>query len=353
MESHSLNTRENINPCILLLEERNEDAAVYFYQNATHDLLRVNPNIREGVLKSAISISSATETIPDTFAAMIHALTPLSNPVQEGVFNHGKKIESLSETAAGRYYHSVKIFLKNISGAFLSFWVEKGLIQLRRNEQDGVRYFSLSSRKSLAEYTKWKEAVRFEEVKDVLTIFADALCGRYLHFTAHEDGMPSPYGSKGLYPDGDGYTIVFPPYMAEGETKTENYLLYKIFTAHHAGYIEFNTFAPEFEEICFLLKAFPHRELAIDIFYIIEDGRIDHCLKREYKGLAPEMKRAVEGMIGKRCLRWNLEVQTLLEILLRITLNVVDNEMAANDLIEHYSYLDGLLAGFYKEETTV
>ena len=38
---------------------------------------------------------------------------------------------------------------------------------------------------------------------------------------------------------------------------------------------------------------------------------------------------------------------------MRITLNVVDNEMSADDLIEHYVYLDSLLTGFFRQETTV
>jgi len=326
---------------------------VDFYQTAIFSLLRINPNIREDVLKTTISVSGHTKDIPATFSMIIQALKPHSNPLQEHVFNQAKKIERLSDEAALNFFRTVPIFLSDISDIFLPFWVENGIDILHKNTKDGIRYFSLVSQKSMDEYAKWKHAVRFEDNKEHLTIFANALCGKNLIPKIHDAHDRQKYVNKGLYPERDGYTIVFPPYIAEEKTKPENLRLYKIFAAHHAGYIEFKTFAPEFSKICFLLETFPEKELAFDIFYIIEDGRIDYCLKNDYKGLAPEIEIAVKGMLEKRPVGKPSSIQTVMELLLRVTLNEMDDKRIPDGLRHHYEYLKESLENFYNEQTDV
>lgn len=331
-----------------LISRISPEAGVEFYQKAPHALLKLNPNIREEAIKIALSISYKIEGVSATFDIIVKSLGRYANPTQETILGHAKAIERVSKRAAIEYFKTIEWLLKEFSELFLPFWVKEGLQILQENRDRGIRYFSLVSRRSIDEFSKWRATILFEDTKELLSILANAFCGEPVTLKTVEERSNEEVHGNGSRSEEEGRTFYLPAYISEGRTKKENFRLYKITTARQAGYLEFGTFDPPFQQIGELLKSFPLKEVAWDLFYIIEDGRIDHCLKKEYEGLAVEMAIGVKQLVEKRPFPLSEPVQAVMEILLRLTLDQMELEKIPDGLLHHYRFLKNAFQDFYE-----
>ena len=106
--------------------------------------------------------------------------------------------------------------------------------------------------------------------------------------------------------------------------------MFLVMTAHQAGYVEFATFSFVLETVIGRLGAgggvpnleawrasstrpaalrydferffagFPRPSVARDIFYCLEDGRVDFLLRHTYRGLAPHIERIIQDGLATR-----------------------------------------------------
>jgi len=181
-------------------------------------------------------------------------------------------------------------------------------------------------------------------VKGLLQLFATALAGRELVVasTTEAPGEMLPQGSH--YPLTDGKTIYLPPCLDHGLSRAEGFAWYKVLTAHQAGYVEFGTFDFDIHqaadrlgltrmvsakiEACPLLthfelffSCFDLPPLARDLFFITEDARVDFRLRRQYRGLAVDLDRAIRASLEDRPWPAALPLrEALVEALLRFAL---------------------------------
>ena len=187
------------------------------------------------------------------------------------------------------YLRNVGLLLEEIHETFLPHWIEKGLSVLLRDEQMGINYFSLQSRESRQELSQWKEAILLEDHQNILSIFTHALAGKELGLKSTEELDLDDRSDARNYPTGDGTTIYLPPFAVGEQTRRENFREYKVAAAHQAGYVELGTFEAGLSSILAHLGSLHVKDLAMDIFFILEDGRIDQKLREEYHGLSKEM----------------------------------------------------------------
>lgn len=325
-----------------------------FYQACLDVLIALNPNVRSMVLRATAKISSEDpEQIIDTLEIIKSAILHLSYPNQESVMKHGIAIGDLSVEASMEFFRNIGSLLSVIPEYFLSHWVEDGLSILLKDEKCGIIYFSLSSEEQRQEAMKWIHAIHLEDNRQLLTLLAQALSGKGLQIQSTEELAPDENSRVRLYPISDGHTIYLPPFSTGEKSVRDNFRQYKVATAHQAGYVEFGSFESGLHAIRALLETLPMRDLALDIFFIIEDGRIDHKLREEYAGLSQDIDRILADALSQRPSLRELPLQeALVEMLLRLTTGHGELDMPPL-LSGHAAFLNDALAGFYDQDRGV
>jgi hypothetical protein len=113
-------------------------------------------------------------------------------------------------------------------------WVNRGLEVLDKNKEVGRGYFRLGSKYALDVLESLKEGLALKSVARVLKLYATALSGRDVAIRGNNemhavDVMTIDH-------------IILPPDIRFFEDNDENFLAYKVATAHGAGRIEFGTY---------------------------------------------------------------------------------------------------------------
>ncbi len=321
-----------------------------FYQKSPEVLLKLNPNIREEVIKTALRLSSERPgRIMVSFYDITSSLAPFSYPVQEKVIKIEYAIGELSVEASLAYFKNLKYLLSEIPELFLNDWVQTGICLLKHQKNEGIEYFSICTRTSREELIKWKEAVILEDIQKPLTIFAKALAGSDIKIKSTQELEASKEFPGKNQKKRDDASIFLLPHIAEENSREANFRLYKVSTAHHTGCVEFGTYAPPYQLIRRMLKSFPQKELATDIFFLVEDGRIDYNLRQEYKGLAKDIDLALANIMKRREFPTGDPLLEALEILLRFSVGFLHEEDISPEMSSFYFFLKDTLAGFYEE----
>ncbi|MCP4754549.1 MAG: hypothetical protein GY866_27010 [Proteobacteria bacterium] len=350
LESLYLTETRKIYELTAIMAEVLPGKAIEFYRQSPAALLELNPNVRENVLDTVKKNTQLQpEKVMDHFEEIVAGVRPLFYPVQETVLKNETAIGAISTRASSAYFRNVGTLLDEAHESFLPHWVEKGCSLLAEDERSGIDYFGFDSAESENEFSRWKEAVFLEDCKNPLTIFARALTGKELRLKSTQTSETEEFPASIQYPSADERIVHLPPFFAEEQTSQGNFRQYKVATAHQAGYLEFGTFEPRFPTIRAFLNGFPLSELALDIFFILEDGRIDYNLKKEYAGLALDMDCVLEAGLEKRDYHQETPLQEALEVLLRLTVGHLDEERVSPLMSEYLVLLKSSLDGFYRK----
>ena len=331
----------------LLVKTHPEDV-IDLYARAPRILVEVSPAVRNMVLESARqALPENPEWVTSILDSISRALPPLPNPAQETVIKHEIAIKERSYEASIAYLRNIGHLVDEIDGHLLPYWIEKGISLLDQDEGNGIGYFSLLSPESDEERTKWREAVLLEDYRSILTIFANAIAGRALRLKSEEEIEAKDQLPVRVLPASDGRSIYLPGFLAGEASRRENFREYKVAVAHQAGYVAYDTFGEGLLPILSEIEALPLARLAQDIFFVLEDCRIDHRIREEYPGLAAEIDLVLDSVMESRPLLHELALQeALVEILLRLTLGRFDDREAPREAARHLDVIRGALAGF-------
>lgn len=322
---------------------------VKFYQNCPEKILSLNPNVRDEVFAMSIAFSNGdAETLIRIFNELIVALSPLSYPDQERISEFADHIGSHSIDAAKAFLKNIALLSSKMQERFQSYWIDQGMMVLKKDVEKGIDYFSITKKCGLTEFNKWMHAVAYEEIEGVFSVFATGLCGKKMCFEKIEL-QKTPDRFYSIYMTGSQNKILLPPYYAMGRSKEENFQLYKIAVALQSGYIEFDTFNDQFDMIWKSLNRFKMCNLAKDIFFIIEDARIRRKLKSQYRGLCHQLDQSVFIEMGNRNLCCNNLLSELLEILLCLSLDYLNAKKNSPEIENEISSLKKAMDGFYEK----
>ncbi len=185
-------------------------------------------------------------------------------------------------------------------------------------------------------------SLRFGDVEKVLGFFCTALADRELKIRSTLDAPAALVRRNHHLPLTDGKTVYLPPEV-EGDS-VGSFGYYVVLAAHQTGYVEFGSFDLDID--CFLaehnltlsvpkedsdprlvshfelfFRLFKNRQLAQDIFFAVEDGRIDYHLCRRYAGLALKLMRVSLDSLGERPSPSLLPpIEAIVECLVRLSL---------------------------------
>lgn len=338
-----------------LLAKTHPDKVVDLFRRSPALLLKISPAVRNAVLDAVKEeIVSDPKDVNPLLDEMVMALRGLLYPTQEIVLQYQLRIAEISPPAARNYMNTVGRLLEDMDETFLPQWIETGIDILQSDIGQGDRYFSLQSTLSNRERLRWENAVLLDDCQQQLAVFSHAIAGKRLEIRTTDALTEGNGASKRQLPTGNGEKIYLPPFAADEQSAYANLGQYKMAAAHQAGYVAYGTFDETLSEILSRLGALESRELAMDIFSILEDGRIDRLLGKEYPGLKRDMDVALSKAMGKRPELSALPLQSaLVEALLRRTTGHLVQDDLPDNLLNHVRAVDEILSDAYERASCV
>ncbi|MBI4337624.1 MAG: VWA domain-containing protein [Chloroflexi bacterium] len=253
---------------------------------------------------------------------------------------------SLAETLLLLEPRGVLDFLRNapkvlerINLAQLELWFAEGSRILRQNKDGGLAYLQLQSARAQEVLDNLSSAVELGKIKDLMRMYCRALAGAGLEIAATQELVHKGIGwvSK-EQPTTEGSTVYLPPMVDRYSTKGSNFGWYKVVATHQVAHLEFGSFAFSFERPSTLFRdlrphlpasaapaqaqpandsqgglerrwltdmqrffdLFADRKLALDIFTVLEDSRVDAWVLREYAGIRSHYRRVQQDALEER-----------------------------------------------------
>jgi hypothetical protein len=195
-----------------------------------------------------------------------------------------------------------------LSQEALNSFVSIGLKKIKNNGRLGEKFLSLESRAGIDACVELQVTVSLETIRHKLNRYLKARTG--LSISVHPiSGLPGPLvkaSKKEIMVCSDGSLIYLPDEIDFFPSRDENLNLYKTLTKLEAGYYEFGTFdfdpdrlkdlygiyvsaskdgQEDISELELFFSSFPVKDLAADLFTIMEHGRLRALLKHRYPGL--------------------------------------------------------------------
>jgi hypothetical protein len=255
----------------------------------------------------------------------------------------GDTILTISFTASIEFLKSCPDVLTEIGIPGLERWFREGVRLLQKDEKEGIAHFCLdfSEKRGLAQLSA---RVELDQVRELLLMYGQALAGSEVEINTTESLTEmSPRELHPGAPVSDKHIISLPALMNRYGSEKDNFAWYKVAVTHQTGHIEFGTY-----DFCFskratlfsnqrywrlptmagsptemdrFLSLFNNRELAIRIFTLVEDARIDYMVKHVYAGIRATYHRFQQEALSRRPAFTHITSrEAFLEILTRMSL---------------------------------
>ena len=266
-----------------------------------------------------------------------------------------EELAAASPVAAMEFLKSSPEVLKRIRVSELAGWHEAGQRILKQSVEGGEAYFRLESGKGEEVLLQLSSRVDLSRVGEVLRLYCKALTGT--NVSIH----PVSYlAEKGIgwvsenRPSTEGTTVYLPEFVEEFVEREQNFSVYKVYSTHQAAHLEFGSFLFRFNseagaspprrgdrerdrlasgaqqpreqghltDMERFFDLFDERQLASDLFAVVEDTRIDTLVRREYGGIRRAWQRTQENELERRALPNGMPLrQALVENLVRASLD--------------------------------
>jgi hypothetical protein len=300
------------------------DSRLYFERGVTL-LQKVHAPTRERFLLLAAQAArghqrSAFQYFEDAATALGELEPDIHTPVVE----LAERLAPHSPYAAMDFITAVPQVLERVRFDELEPWHAAGLRILQQSHEGGEAYFRLQSTRGEDILETLSARVELAKVGEILRLYCKALTGKNLSVQS-----AAALAEKGIgWVDQDratteGTTIYLPEVMERYHTKEENFAALKVFATHQAGRIEFGSFDFSFSRVPGVVPArlpelaaktpstaltdierffdlFADRRLAADLFTIVEDGRVDAMIRREYGGIRKSLARMQRDALAVR-----------------------------------------------------
>lgn len=275
--------------------------------------------------------------LPLAVAAEFDRVSPaLPRSLHDDLLAMAAEVASLSHDAASAFLRTCPFVFDRIGDTGLASWCDEGLDVLRKSEQGGVAYFRLEMSRSVQLLESLSPGVSLDSVRGLLEAYCLALSGR-------RTTVLSPGGPGERLPDSG--TVLLASFVSRYASKPDNFAWYKVATTHQIGHVEFGSHrlgtngATELGRalgisspppargddqpagLAAFLDRFDNPRLALDIFTLVEDGRIDSLIRRHYRGIGEAYRRAQdEALAARPPLTLSRSREALLEMMVRISL---------------------------------
>ena len=323
-------------------------------------------NISLFLNESAVSLGKVDETNQGHLLNMAETLLPISH----------EAVAAFLRTSPG--------ILEWLGQQQLTTWFETGINILQENHEGGLAYFKVESNTSEQVLESLSSAVELDRVKEILRMYCRALAGASVDIAPTKDLLGKKIGwVSEEHAATEGTTIFLPPVVQRYNSKSDNFSMFKVLSTHQVAHIEFGSFRFSFEtpsarftesrlareqellqsaaatiglngpsidaktatteeaakqlpmldedtptvetgfvtDVGRFFNLFDNRRLALDIFTVVEDGRLDHRVQVEYPGVAQAYQQVQRSALEERPAMEQMPLQqAMVEFLVRLSL---------------------------------
>ena len=265
----------------------------------------------------------------------------------------GESIIQIHPPALHGFLKSSPNVLERITPQQMELWFTQGAQLLRESPEGGVSYFRLESARSQELLAALSSAVELSSVKEVMRMYCHALAGVQMEIALTQALVQKGIGwVSNERPTTEGTTIYLPPVMDRYQSKQDNFGWLKVVATHQVAHREFGSFdftydrpstlfrdlrprldagaeaAPRSESLVStdmhrFFNLFQDRKLALDLFTVAEDGRLDTRVQQDYPGIRSQYLRVQEDSLAERPTVETLPArEALVEFLVRLSLRL-------------------------------
>lgn len=265
----------------------------------------------------------------------------------------GERLVTVSPTAAMSFLKSAPALTERLRPEELESWHEIGLDILRGSPEGGEAYFRLESGRAEQNIQTLSARVDLSRVSELLRLYGKALTGANISVqpvTALTEKGIGWVNESG--PATEGTAVYLPEHIEQFDTQPENFAIFKVYATHQTAHIEFGSFTFSFRadgrvlprrrdayedtrreagavtktrwvtDMERFFDLFPERQMASDLFAVVEDLRIDRRVHEEYSGIRKANRIVQQRELGQRPEVKSLPLrQAFIENLIRASLD--------------------------------
>lgn len=340
-----------------------------FFESGAKSLPKIEQNERFRFLKiSERLVQEGVSNIPNVMLETSQALANVEPEVHARIFSLSESLMEESPTAVPEFIKACGQVMDRLSIGQVERWFEKGIELLRQNPDGGLAYFKIESVQSESTIESLSSGIEFDRIRPIMEMYCRGLAGAEIKLAASEDLVSKKIGWVSTEaPSTEGSTVFVPNIVDRYQSKHENFSWFKVVSTHQVAHLEFGSFLFEFDrqsnlfvnkrteldqqrssrtvegpdtdpkiedmaEVEGLEQAwitdmqryfnlFEDRKLALDIFTVVEDSRLDYRVKHEYPGIRPSYQRVQQDSSEGRTDIQSLPVrEALVELLVRLSL---------------------------------
>ena len=365
LESLTLDQLDDLVDVVTALTERSYELATTCLEGAGAIFAELSPRDREPFLEFAQAVTQASWADTRLYFERGPGLLQQVDPEQRGRFlelaasvtgqvgrqgfplfadaaaalgeidvaDHGPALEFAYRLAAGspiaaiEYLKSAPLVRSRLTPERMESWAEAGASLLIEdgNADAAEAFFRLESTRAEQMLAALSARIELPRVGITLRLYAKALTGEQIAVRSSEELVEKGIGwVTETMATTEGTTIYLPPFVDTFDDQRANFEVYKVFTTHQTGRIEFGSFGFRFDvdgahaastvdarerrvrgELAVtaatpmerFFDLFPDRTLIAGLFTVVEDTRVDACVGREYAGIRSSLRRlqAVEA----------------------------------------------------------
>ena len=324
-----------------------------FFEASAKALPRVEASQRLRFLQMAerLLVAGATN-MPSTMLEISQAMHDLDPRCHGLVLDMADPVLEILPAAMPEFVKSAPVVLDRLSLDQLATWCNEGKRVLHQNRDGGLAFFKIESAHSEAFLEGISSGVEFGRIQAVIEMYCRALAGEEVDLADTQELVDKNIGwVSSNSPTTEGTTVYLPSLVDKYPTKDDNFLWFKVVSTHQVARMEFGSFRFEFDQhgdrfddlrrgleagrrrgakrapvsaadLQRFFDLFDERQLALDVFSVVEDGRVDAKVKVEYKGIRRPYEMVQADSLETRPEIKDLPArEALVEFLVRISLS--------------------------------
>ena len=367
-----------------------------FFESGARALPRIDNSQRMRFLKlSEQLVHSGGMNIPSVMLETSNALAQIEPHEHEQILGMAELLLLQSPAAVPEFIKACPQALDKLTMSQLEKWYAEGVNILQQNQDGGLAYFKIESARSEEMLETLSSGVEFARIKDVMEMYCRGLAGAEIKLAESGDLANKNIGwVSSESPSTEGSTVFVPSLVDRYITKIQNFNWFKVVSTHQVAHLEFGSFWFEFDrpsamfndlryeldrqkvmatqtaempeidaeslERAWLTDAqrffdlFDDRKLALDIYTVVEDARLDARVKHEYRGIRNPYTKIQHDSLPSRPNITELPMrQAMVEFLVRLSLQQYQDLPAPEQYIDQARQIGRIIRQVLNPEATV
>ena len=349
-----------------------------FFEAGAKSLPKIDSKERLRFLNIAERLVKGGGTnIPTIMLDISQSLAEIEPDLHAQILGMSEQLIEISPAAVPEFIKSCPKAFERITMMQLEKWFEEGVRLLNQNPDGGLAYFKIESAHSEEVLELLSSGIEFTRIKDVMEMYCRGLAGAEIKLAETGELVGKNIGwVSNESPSTEGSTVFVPSLVDRYSSKEENFSWFKVVSTHQVAHLEFGSFRFEFETKSTLFEdrrfeletskvstpkelpelptpepeslekgwvtdmqryfnLFDDRKLSLDIFTVVEDGRLDARVKHEYRGIKASYTQIQLDSLADRPEIQSMPVrEALVEFLVRFSLTQHESIPAPEEYVD-------------------